>query len=223
MLRRCVTVPCVPDNEPNRQKASALLRQGGVVAYPTDTLYGLGASVASAAAVERVFVIKGRRAGQPLPVLVASVAQLDQVASEVSAEALEMTERFWPGALTLVLRSQPWLPAALTGGGPTIAVRQPNHATPLALIASCGSPITGTSANRSGGEQPATAEQVVEQLGDAADLVLDGGTCPGGVASTIVDLTVIPARVLRQGALSLDALRSVCPVEPPEQVVGNQR
>jgi L-threonylcarbamoyladenylate synthase len=222
MPRSQITVPCVPDNEANRQKAAALLRQGGVVAYPTDTLYGLGASVASTTAIESVFAIKGRRANQPLPVLVASVAQLDQVVSKVSAEALEMTKRFWPGALTLVLRSQLWLPTTLTGGGLTIAVRQPNHATPLALIASCGSPITGTSANRSGGAQPETAEQVVEQLGDAADLVLDGGICPGGVASTIVDMTEIPARVLRQGSLSLDALRSVCSVEPPKQIVGNQ-
>ena len=203
---------CVADNEANRQAAGSMLRRGGVIAYPTDTLYGLGAVVTDIHAVERVFAIKGRPAGQGLPVLVASVEQVREVAAEVPPLALEMARRFWPGGLTLVLRKQPSIPDMVTGG-PTIAVRQPGHAAPLALIAECGSPITGTSANSSGGPQPTTAQEVVRQLGEAVDLVLDGGPCPSDLPSTILDLTLDPARVLRVGAIAVEALREVCLVE----------
>ena len=205
-------MPCVPDNESNRQAAAALLREGGVVAYPTDTLYGLGALAADAEAVERVFAIKGRPSERALPVLVASADQLDQLAAEVSPEAYALAARFWPGALTLVLRAHQSLPPHLTAAQGTVAVRAPDHPTPLALIAACGGPITGTSANLSGGPQPVTAEDVVRQLGGAVAMVLDGGACSGGVPSTVLDVTSLPARVVRSGAIAIDALRAVCPV-----------
>ena len=201
----------VPDNEANRRVAGAVLRAGGVVAYPTDTLYGLGAAVTDVRAVERVFAIKGRSAGQGLPVLVTSVQQVEQLAAEVPPLALELARRFWPGGLTLVLRKHASVPELLTGGD-TIAVRQPDHPAPLALIEGCGSPITGTSANKSGGPQPSTAQEVVRQLGETVDMVLDGGTCPGAVHSTVLDLTVDPPRVLRIGAVPVAALQEACPV-----------
>ena len=202
----------VPDNEVNQAAAAGLLGGGGVVAYPTDTLYGLGASLAHAPAVERVFAIKGRPTGQGIPVLIASWEQLEQVAAEVPGQALELAQRFWPGALTLVLRKRPTVPDAATGGGDTVAVRQPDHPTPLSLIAACG-PITGTSANLSGGPQPTTAQEVTRQLGGAVDMVLDGGPALGGVPSTVLDLTMNPPVIVRLGAISIELLREVCPVE----------
>ena len=144
--------------------------------------------------------------------MVASLAQLGEVAVDIPAVAIELASCFWPGALTLVVHRHPSVPEAVTGGLSTVAVRQPDHLTPLALIAACGAPITGTSANYSGGPQPASAQEVVRQLGDAVDMVLDGGTCPGGVPSTILDVTVSPPTVLRLGAVSVERLRAVCAV-----------
>ncbi len=189
-----------------------MLRRGGVVAFATDTLYALGASVFDAEAVARVFAIKGRTPEQGLPVLVGSVEQMEEVATDVSDEARELARRFWPGPLTLVLRRHPRLPAAVTGGRETVAVRQPDHPTALALLASCGSPVTGTSANASGGSVPQTAGEVVRQLGASVDLVLDSGPCAHGVPSTILDLTTRPARVLRSGSLPVEELGSVCAI-----------
>ena len=205
----------------NRRAAGALLKEGGVAAYPTDTLYGLGAVVTNARAVERVRAIKGRSAAQGLPVLVGSVEQLPRLAIEVPHLAIELADRFWPGGLTLVLRKHPSIPDLVTSGG-TIAVRQPDHPVPLALIDECGSPITGTSANKSGGGQPADAQEVISQLGGEVDMVLDGGRCPGGVPSTILDVSVDPPQVLRAGVISLGALQEACLVElaAPSDVAG---
>ena len=208
-------MPRLPDTPENRQAAGRLLREGGVVVYPTDTLYGLGACVFHAGAIDRVFAIKGRPASQPLPVLVDSVERLAEVASEVPPIALVLAQAFWPGPLTLVLPKHSRLPDAVTGGGDTVAIRQPAHSSPLALIAACGCPITGTSANRSGGPDPATADEAIAQLGDSVDMVLDGGPARLGTSSTVVDVTTTPARVLRLGAVPLEKLRRVCPVQEP--------
>ena len=205
-------MPRLPDTDENRLAAGQLLRAGGVIAYPTDTLYGLGASVFDSEAVGRVFAIKGRATGQGLPVLVDGLERLEQVADELPAAALELARKFWPGPLTLVLPRHPGLPEAVTGGD-TVAVRQPAHPSPLALIAACGSPITGTSANRSGGPDPATAAAVIGQLGASVDLVLDGGPASLGAPSTVLDVTVMPARLLRAGALPVEELRRVCAIQ----------
>ncbi len=205
-------MPRLPDTDENRLAAGQLLRAGGVIAYPTDTLYGLGASVFDSKAVGRVFAIKGRATGQGLPVLVDGLGRLRHVADELPVEALKLAREFWPGPLTLVLRRHPGLPAAVTGGD-TIAVRHPAHPSPLALIAACGSPITGTSANRSGGPDPATADEVIGQLGALVDLVLDGGPASLGAPSTVLDVTVRPARLLRAGALPVEEIRRICAVQ----------
>ena len=211
-------MPLVTDNSNNRSIAAILLRENGVIAYPTDTMYGLGAIVFNRSAVSSVFVIKGRQRDQALPVLVASESQLREVAADVSDEAMALARKFWPGALTLVMKRHPELPLNVTGGGDTVAVRLPDHPCPQSLISACGSPITGTSANKHGGPDPITAKEVQRQLGSRLSLVLDGGPSPLGVPSTVIDVTTSLPRVLRQGAISIEDLRTVCLVAEPYSV-----
>jgi L-threonylcarbamoyladenylate synthase len=208
-------MPLVPDNANNRSIASILLRESGVIAYPTDTLYGLGAIVFNRSAVSTVFVIKGRARNLPLPVLVGSESQLREVAAGVSDEAMALAKKFWPGALTLVMKRHPDLPLNVTGGGETVAVRLPDHPCPQSLISACGSPITGTSANKHGGIDPSSATEVQRQIGSRLSLVLDGGQSPIGLPSTVVDVTTSLPRIVRQGAISIDELRTVCRIAQP--------
>ncbi len=209
-----LTMLRVPDNEANRLAAADALHQGRVVAYPTDTLYGIGANAFDELAVAAVFAIKARPRSQGLPLLIADLGDLDRVATGVPPAALALAERFWPGMLTIVLRRDPALPAAVTGGGDTVGVRLPDHPSPRALIESLGAPITGTSANRHEGADPTTAEEVERQLGDLA-MILDGGPCKVSVASTVVDLTTDPARIVRAGAISTRELREVVAIAEP--------
>ncbi len=205
----------VPDNPSNRSVATALLRDSGVVAYPTDTLYGLGAAVYDRQAVARLFELKGRDHAQGVPVLIAVEGQLAEVAADVPDAALALADRFWPGALTLIVRRSDRVPSTVTGGADTVAVRLPDHPCPRALISALGAPITGTSANRHGGPEPASAEEVQRQLGDRLSIVLDGGPSAAGVPSTIVDVTPATPRLVRAGAIPLEALRAVCDVAEP--------
>lgn len=211
-------MPRVPDNPNNRSVASILLREGGVVGFPTDTVYGLGAAIFNRSAVSTMFVIKGRPRDQGVPVLIAAESQLREVVSEVTDVATALTKRFWPGALTLVMTRHERLPLNITGGGDTVAVRLPDHPCPQSIISACGSPITGTSANKHGGQEPTTAEEVQRQLGSRLSLVLDGGPAPASVPSTILDITVFPPRLIRPGAISVDDLRTVCDVQTPTAV-----
>lgn len=177
------------------------LKSGGVVAFPTDTLYGLGAAVFIPQAVSRVYEIKGRGKNVPLPLLLASLQQLQTVAVDVPTRVLSLAERFWPGPLTLVVKKSPSVPDLVTGGRPTVAVRIPNHPVALALIDGGGMPITGTSANPSGGQEPITARDVWKLLGDKVDLIIDGGPAQEGVPSTILDVSGNTPSLLRAGAL----------------------
>ena len=186
-----------------------ILRRGGLVSYPTDTLYGLGADALNEAAVERVFEAKGRPQGMPLPLLIGDQEQLSMVVATVPEAAWKLAEAFWPGGLTLVLPVGPGVPALVTARGWKVAVRLPDHPIPRELARQLGRPITGTSANRSGGPEPTTAEEVREQLGNAVDLVLEGGPSPKGRSSTIVDITGEHPRVLRQGAVSIEDIQHV--------------
>ena len=183
-----------------------ILRQGGVVAYPTDTLYGLGADITQPAAVEQVFEIKGRPQGMPLPVLLASPEALSLVSDDVPPLAWTLAERFWPGPLTLVVPRAPRVPAIIAARGWTVAARVPDHPVPRELARLLGSPITGTSANVSGGPSPHTAEEVRRQLGDRVGLIIEGGPPPDGRASTVLDITQSPPRILRLGAITWEAL-----------------
>ncbi len=175
-------------------RAAERLRAGAVIAFPTDTLYGVGARAADPAAVDRLYQVKRRPPEQPMVWLVTDRAPVERFAV-VSAAAAALMERFWPGPLTLVL------PARLRTGGSTIAVRAPNHDVALALLTALGEPITSSSANPAGQPPPVDADQVIAALGDALDVVLDGGPCRIGQPSTILDLSGATPRILRQGAI----------------------
>lgn len=188
------------------QEAVGYLRAGGVVVSPTDTLYGLGADAFSPAALRRVLAIKGRPADLALPVLVTSLDQAQQVVREFSEVGRLLAERFWPGPLTLVLPRSLGLPGLLTGGRDTVAVRMPDHWVPLALMEELGRPITGTSANLSGGGDLLTLDEVAATLGREVDYIIRCGPAPLGVASTIVDVTTGTPQLVREGALAFDEI-----------------
>ncbi len=188
-------------------RAAQLLRRGSVVGLPTDTVYGIGAHAFLPQAVARLYTIKRRPRDKAIPLLIAGLETLPRVAASVPGVAYRLAERFWPGALTLVLPRAPQLPDVITGGGDTVAVRVPDHPVTHALLAELGAPLATTSANISGRPAPATAQGVLSQLDGRIDLLLDGGDCPAGTASTVLDLTVSPPQVLRAGPL-LAALKS---------------
>ena len=209
-------MPLSPDNPNNRSVASILLREGGIIAFPTDTVYGLGASVFNHAAVSMIFVIKNRSRDQGLPVLIASESQLPELASDVPDSAYALAERFWPGGLTLVVLRRPEVPVLVAGYSDTIAVRLPDHPCPQTLVQALGKPITGTSANRHNGPEPSSAAEVQRQLGNRLSMILDGGESPVPVPSTIVDTTQHPPKVVRIGGISLEQMREVCDVAGPD-------
>ena len=190
-------------------RGAGILRRGGVVAYPTDTLYGLGADITQPAAVEQVFEIKGRPQGMPLPVLLPGPEALSMVSDDVPPLAWTLARRFWPGPLTLVVPRASRVPAIIAARGWTVAVRVPDHPVPRELARLLGAPITGTSANLSGGPSPHTAEEVRRQLGDRVEHVIEGGPPPDGRASTVLDITQDPPRILRLGAVSWEMLEEV--------------
>jgi L-threonylcarbamoyladenylate synthase len=183
-------------------RAVAALVAGQVVAFPTDTVYGLGVDLSNAAAIARLYAVKDRPAHLPL---IAMIATADEAASIVlpTDEARRLMARAWPGALTLVMAAQSGLPPAVLGPGETLGVRVPDHPLTLALLRAFGRPLATTSANRSGQPAALTADEVLEALGDRVAVVVDGGRAPGGVASTVADVTVSPPRVLRAGPVSL--------------------
>ncbi len=190
--------------------AAALLRGGGLVAFPTETVYGLGANALDAAAVAHIFAAKGRPATNPVIVHVAGVEGVRQVAAGWPDTARRLAERFWPGPLTLVLPRTAAVPDIVTAGGPTVAVRVPNHPLALALLREAGVPVAAPSANRSGQLSPTRAEHVPDDLADA---ILDGGPCPGGIESTVLSLVGTP-RLLRPGLISPAEIEAVIgPIE----------
>ena len=206
--RKSLMATSEPSVRSMREAVNAL-KKGGVVAYPTDTLYGLGADPLCIPAVDRVFEIKGRPVDMALPLLLRSVDDLALVAAEVPDLAWTLAERFWPGPLTMVLRKSPWVPRKVSGGRGSIAVRMPDHSVPLALAGQLGRPITGTSANPSGGPDPVTARDVETLLGDRVDYILDGGPAPLGRPSTIVDLTGSRPSLVRAGAIPFSSIEAV--------------
>ena len=183
-------------------RAVAVLRGGGVVAIPTETVYGLAADVENAAAIARVYAIKGRPADHPLIVHVHDVAALDGYVAEVTPALRALAERFWPGPLTAIVARGPRTPRAVTGGQDTVAVRVPEHPLARAILAAFGGPLAAPSANRFGRISPTRADHVRADLGDDVDLVVDGGPARVGIESTIVDLTGAVPAVLRAGTVT---------------------
>jgi L-threonylcarbamoyladenylate synthase len=183
------------------------IADGGVVAIPTDTVYGIAASLAHLPSIERIYDIKGRPPGQPLPVLVSSVAALSHLA-HVDDAVLPLLDAFWPGPLTVILPAATRLPEPVLGPGNSVGVRLPNHFVAIEVIEKAGGAIACTSANRSGHPPAKTATEVMESLGPDLDLILDGGVAPGGVASTVVAIDDLSLRFIREGAISMvDVIR----------------
>ncbi|HYE78617.1 MAG TPA: L-threonylcarbamoyladenylate synthase [bacterium] len=188
-------------HDPAIAEAAALLRAGELVAFPTETVYGLGADATNPAAVERLYAVKGRPADNPSIVHVGTNEAILRV-GVVDGRAVALLKRFWPGSLTMVIPSIEPVRSAMGRGLETVAVRMPGHPVALALLHAAGIPVAAPSANRSGRPSPTTAQHVFDDLGDAISLILDGGPCAVGIESTVVDLTTIPARVLRPGLIS---------------------
>ncbi len=201
-----MTAEVVRDGEAGRAAAVRVLRAGGLVALPTDTVYGIAVDLAAAGGIERLFEAKRRPADRAVVLLLADAGQAAGLAAWPTAAAA-LAEAFWPGGLTLVLPQRPdvALPAALTGSRPTIGLRVPDHPSPRAIAAGLG-PLPVTSANVSGLPEAGNAEEILAQLGDAIDLILDGGPSRGRPASTVVDCSAAPVRILRHGAIAADAI-----------------
>ena len=189
-----------------------VLRRGGLVAFPTDTLYALGADALDSAAIERVMAVKGRAHGKPLSVLVPSIEACLALVGSLGSEVQGLLQAFWPGPLTVVVKASPRFPAALTAATGTVGLRMPGGAVAQRLLAVFGGPVIGTSANKAGGADPADAKTVQKAIGGQIDLVLDGGRVALGVPSTVLDCASRPARVLREGAIPAATLRAKVPL-----------
>jgi L-threonylcarbamoyladenylate synthase len=184
------------------QEAAAFLREGKTVAFPTETFYALGVAAFQETAIQKVFAIKGRTFDQPLPLIIRGDSMLEEIAARVPDAARTLMRRFWPGPLTLIVEASKKIPPLLTASTGTVAVRDSSHPLARLLVEIAGIPVTSTSANVSGDPSCASAEAVQAQIGDRLDLIIDGGPTPGGLPSTIVDLTVSPPRIVREGAVS---------------------
>lgn len=191
--------------------ASGLLRQGALVVFPTETVYGLGADAFQPVALEGIFLAKGRPFSDPLIVHIAEIAELEALTSSIPEGAWPLVRTFWPGPLTLILPRGPRVPQIVTAGMDTVAVRMPSHPVARALIRALGSPIAAPSANRFMHISPTTAQHALADLDGRVPLILDGGPCAVGVESTILDLSAEIPTVLRPGGISLEALRAVLP------------
>ncbi|MBI5945885.1 MAG: threonylcarbamoyl-AMP synthase [Chloroflexi bacterium] len=186
------------------RSALNILRSGGIVAFPTDTVYGLGALAFNNDAINSIYLAKNRPIEKAIPILIGDLSDLEKVADNTPDMAIRFAARFWPGPLTCIVPKKQTLPLAVSATS-TVAVRIPNHADALALLRAAG-PMAVTSANISGGANPTSAQEVYEQLNGRIPLILDGGTTPGGVPSTLVDCTGHIPVILREGPISLDEL-----------------
>lgn len=201
-------------NNSEIDKAVAILRRGGLVAFPTETVYGLGADAGNPEAIRQLYAVKGRPAGHPVIVHLASISQLPQWAREITLAARKLAEKFWPGPLTMIMRRTPGVYDALTGGQDTVALRIPSHPLAQALLGKFGGGIAAPSANRFGHVSATTADHVRQEFGAAVDLVLDGGQSQVGIESTIVDVTAEQPVLLRPGHISARDIERAVGVPP---------
>ena len=187
-------------------RAVELLQRGEAIAFPTDTVYGIGVHGFQPKAVEHLFCLKQRPAHVPIPLLLSDVSLVRATCTDIPPIAWRLAERFWPGGLSLVLHRSQAVPDAVTSGGATVAVRVPDHYWVRELGRQLGAPLAATSANIHGEPSPITADEVMDAFGGVVPLILDGGTCQGGVASTVLDLTVTPPALLRAGPVTVQEL-----------------
>ncbi|MCA1900084.1 MAG: threonylcarbamoyl-AMP synthase [Chloroflexi bacterium] len=202
--------------------AAEILRAGGLVAFPTETVYGLGANALDEEAVKKIFAAKERPAADPLIVHLAGLEHIEQAAKSAPPLARRLAERFWPGPLTLILPKQPQIPRLVTSGLDTVAVRAPAHPVALSLLRAAGTPIAAPSANRFGHTSPTAARHVWDDLKDRIEIILDGGATPLGVESTVLDISAVPPRILRPGGVTREMLEDeigkVAVIESSRQV-----
>jgi L-threonylcarbamoyladenylate synthase len=197
----------IPSIQSNAIKtAMEILKNGGIIAFPTDTVYGLGSSFFDPSGIEKLFIAKGRDFNKAIAVLISNLSQVDLLTGDFNSQANKLATRFWPGALTLVVKKLPSLPDILSPTS-TIGIRMPDSGFTRELISATG-PLATTSANLAGGKNPLTAKDVLEQLDNRIDLLIDGGKCPGGVPSTVVDCTQSKQVILRQGSISEEEIQN---------------
>ncbi|MDP2946294.1 MAG: L-threonylcarbamoyladenylate synthase [bacterium] len=197
------------------KKAADMIKSGGLVVFPTETVYGLGADALNPEAVAKIFEAKNRPLNDPLIVHIADIQDLLRLSNEVYKITLDLVDAFWPGPLTLVLKKSQTVPSIVTAGLETVAVRMPDHPVALSLIRESQTPIAAPSANLFGRPSPTTAQHVLDDLNGRVDLILDAGKTNVGVESTILDLTQTPFRILRPGGVNLESLRTIIPdIEP---------
>lgn len=209
MKTELFTIPDATAQREDIERAAAILREGGLLGIPTETVYGLGANGLNEDAVRRIFEAKGRPQDNPLILHIPSADWLTRYCAEIPAAAYALAERFWPGPLTMILKRQNNVPDVTTGGLNTVGVRCPNHPVTLAIIAAAGVPVAAPSGNLSGRPSPTCARHMIEDMDGRIDGIVDGGACGVGVESTIIDLTGEMPRLLRPGGLPLEALREV--------------
>jgi len=190
------------------EQAAFLLQQGQLVCFPTDTVYGIGAAASSDDAIRRLYAVKGRSPGKPLPLLISETAEASWYA-EVTPVAKSLMARFWPGPLTIVMRKVEGLRSRALAGQNTVALRVPDHDVPRHLVRMLGEPLTGSSANRSGARPPVSAAEVAFSLGEMVSLVIDGGRAPSGEESTVVDVTGAAPVIVREGVVTREELGRV--------------
>jgi len=189
--------------------AAEIIRRGGLAVVPTETVYGLAGNGLDAAVVEKLYEAKGRPANKPISLFVSDMRDAERFCRDIPAAAYALAEKFWPGPLTMVLRRRENVPDILTSGGDTVGVRCPDSALTLALLRECGVPLTGTSANLSGKPNAVTFGEALACFDGAVECAVDGGDCPGGVPSTVIDMTAEPPRILRPGGLPREEIEAV--------------
>lgn len=198
-----------PQLQRDIERAVETLQRGGLAVIPTDTVYGIAAALNHPAAIERIYEIKGRDRLKAIPVLVSDPGDVASLSRRLSQDAEQLARHFWPGALTIVVEASNRMPPEALSGGTTVGLRMPDNEIALEIIRRCGGALAVTSANPSGEREARTAGEARDSLGDLIDFVVDGGTAPGGVPSTVVDTTVEPLRILRIGAITQDELQAV--------------
>jgi L-threonylcarbamoyladenylate synthase len=204
--------PADPESD-KIQLAAGIIQKGGIIAYPTETVYGLGANIYNQTAVNRLYTLKGRDQQKALIVIIDSPELLQNLVAHISDQALLLIKHFWPGPLTMIFSAKPSVPEFITGGGKTIAIRIPNSPICLELIKACEVPLTSTSANLAGGQNPTTADEVLETFGARLDLIIDGGPSHSNITSTVLDVTQKEVHPVRQGAIAIETIKKVCKID----------
>ena len=194
------------DGEDARVRAGEILKTGGIVAFPTDTVYGLGAVYTDRAAVRKIFMAKGRDESKPLSILISDISQVDLLAQDVPDEARALMKRFWPGALTIIVKKNDSVPDEVSAHGNTVGIRMPADERTLGIIRSAGLPLAAPSANLSGKRSSVSFEDVMEDLDGRIDAAVDGGSCDLGVASTVLDISNGRIRILREGLITREMI-----------------